>query len=426
MKAGSFAIALLSVLWGTSALGTVENRQFFSDALGEMRWVQVYLPDDYDPDAQGGYPVVYWLHGVNSNHLGDDYLVDALNILIATGQIQPMIAVKPDGSGCPWGPYNGCGWTNSELVGDFEDYVVNDLVNWVELEYNASLLPNRRAIMGLSMGAFGAMHAALRNPDRFRAVAAHSGYLFFDDFPIQHRPRILAEWPAGPPYNWAPIGMFTAGWFLFSGGFSPNLANPPHYIDFPLDEFGTLRAAVWDRWLLHDPARLAATLTPATAPAIYFDCGTSDEFYFHPFNLHFHERLTALGLAHEWQSFNGSHVSHIDQRVLISLRFLDDAMSDPTGVEDTSSSSASPLLYSNVPNPTTGRTTIRFRLVHSGEVSLAIFDIAGRLCERILDSTLSEGEHRLEWDASGLPAGVYLCRLSDAAGEHAQKFVIRR
>ena len=43
----------------------------------------------------------------------------------------------------------------------------------------------------------------------------------------------------------------------------------------------TMIPAVFDRWLEHDPAVLAASLPPSNRPAIYFDCGTLDDFVLH-------------------------------------------------------------------------------------------------------------------------------------------------
>jgi hypothetical protein len=44
-------------------------------------------------------------------------------------------------------------------------------------------------------------------------------------------------------------------------------------------------------------------------------------------------------------------------------------------------------------------------------VQLLVYDALGRLVERLVDETLAPGYHRLRWDASGLPSGLYLYRL---------------
>jgi hypothetical protein len=64
------------------------------------------------------------------------------------------------------------------------------------------------------------------------------------------------------------------------------------------------------------------------------------------------------------------------------------------------------------PNPARGPVTFRFHTVRVGQVSLGIYDVAGRLVRTALDHVLDPGAQSLEWDTrdqSGLrvPAGVY-------------------
>jgi 5-hydroxyisourate hydrolase-like protein (transthyretin family) len=56
-------------------------------------------------------------------------------------------------------------------------------------------------------------------------------------------------------------------------------------------------------------------------------------------------------------------------------------------------------------------------LERPGRVDLSIYNIEGRLVERLIPSeTLTRGEHRVEFEAGDLPSGVYYCRL--VIGEH--------
>ena len=52
---------------------------------------------------------------------------------------------------------------------------------------------------------------------------------------------ILAENGGSSPYNYTPTaGFFTLVAFTSAGAFSPNLNNPPYFVDFPLDTFGNI------------------------------------------------------------------------------------------------------------------------------------------------------------------------------------------
>lgn len=87
---------------------------------------------------------------------------------------------------------------------------------------------------------------------------------------------------------------------------------------------------------------------------------------------------------------------------------------------------ATGLVASITPNPTSGQTAIAFTLGAPEQVKLSIHDAAGRELAKLLDARLQAGEHAALWDASGVPAGAYFCRL--VVGERAQTLpvVIRR
>jgi S-formylglutathione hydrolase FrmB len=427
-----FVITLiLIVAWSSLAwAGTVETFQFFSTSLDENRMVQAYLPDGYDPADPMDYPVIYFLHGANGNHLSYPEIITALNIEIAAERIEPVIVIKPDGSGCNWGFFNGCNWTNSELQGDQEDYVVFDLVAEAESRYNIISAPGKRAIMGHSMGGFGAMQAALDHPEVFGAVASHSTYLYFDDLLVHHLPVVLNEQSGPAPWQWVPnAGVFTSGWFMFAGGYSPNLDNPPYYVDFPLDENGDLVDETWLRWKEHDPAVLVEALNPGNVPAIYFDCGNNDGFVLHPLNVSFDAHLTMLEIDHQWESYYGDHGSFLSQRFPISLNFLDDAMNDVSGVNDPVPGHRGILKIS--PNPFNPRTTISFDIDHPQMVELCIFDMTGRRIAVLARRTFESGQHTMDWSGRDLQgravaSGTYLLRMVSDEGVVDEKMMLIR
>ena len=73
-------------------------------------------------------------------------------------------------------------------------------------------------------------------------------------------------------------------------------------------------------------------------------------------------------------------------------------------------------LVQNYPNPFNPSTEISYRLTTAGHVTLAVYDLTGRLVATLVDKVQTPGEYKLRWnatDANGqaLPAGVYLARL---------------
>jgi hypothetical protein len=73
------------------------------------------------------------------------------------------------------------------------------------------------------------------------------------------------------------------------------------------------------------------------------------------------------------------------------------------------------VLEGNYPNPFNPVTTIRLALPEAGHVRLVVYDVMGREVARLLDQPMDAGPHEATWDASGLPSGVYVYRLSSGA-----------
>ncbi|MEO8513215.1 MAG: T9SS type A sorting domain-containing protein, partial [Ignavibacteria bacterium] len=69
-------------------------------------------------------------------------------------------------------------------------------------------------------------------------------------------------------------------------------------------------------------------------------------------------------------------------------------------------------LGQNYPNPFNPSTVISFELPAAGDVSLKVYDIAGKEVANLLNGFLSSGNHNVTFNASGLASGVYFYRLN--------------
>jgi glycosidase len=83
-------------------------------------------------------------------------------------------------------------------------------------------------------------------------------------------------------------------------------------------------------------------------------------------------------------------------------------------------------LDQNYPNPFNPLTNFEFRITNFEFVSLEIFDVLGRKVAVLANERKSPGIHRVTWDASGLPSGVYLCRIQAGAFSDVKKLVLVR
>lgn len=74
-----------------------------------------------------------------------------------------------------------------------------------------------------------------------------------------------------------------------------------------------------------------------------------------------------------------------------------------------------PTAYSlaqNFPNPFNPTTSIAFTLPARANVSLAVYDMLGRNVANLVNNkSIESGYHRVQWDASHLPSGIYFYRL---------------
>ena len=72
-------------------------------------------------------------------------------------------------------------------------------------------------------------------------------------------------------------------------------------------------------------------------------------------------------------------------------------------------------LYANWPNPFNPNTTIVYDVKEYGHVQLRIFDVLGREAAVLVNESQEAGQHKITFDASPLPSGIYFYRLK--AGE---------
>jgi hypothetical protein len=87
----------------------------------------------------------------------------------------------------------------------------------------------------------------------------------------------------------------------------------------------------------------------------------------------------------------------------------------PSAAEMLEAATAGYSLANATPNPVSAGTSISFTLPQSGRTKLAIFDNTGREVAVLADEVLDAGSHTRMFDASALPAGLYLYRLSSGS-----------
>jgi S-formylglutathione hydrolase FrmB len=220
-----------------------------SQGLGRPTPYTIILPE---PDVgPGPYPVLLQLHGK-----WDDYQSWLVKSRLASHvEKLPLIVVLPDG-GNFW-------WSNVGVYLGYEDYLTEDLP--VHIGNTYSVRPGPWALGGLSMGGFGSLHLALKHPELYCSVFAHSSPFFTTEELREREPQFSAV------------------------------------------------AADLDCY------RLAAEANVDRLPVLSFDCGTEDVLI--DSNRRFHAHLETLGIPHNYTEHPGGHTwDYWDRHVQTALQ----------------------------------------------------------------------------------------------------------
>ena len=297
--------------------GIIEYGTFYSESLNSNRNYTIYLPENYYENDEE-YPVVYFLHGFGGNNNTYNAFHNSLNSMMPNGEIIDMIVVSADGS---TDTYEGSFYTNSVLNGDYEDYIAYDLVDYVDETYRTLAMREFRGLSGHSMGGYGAFRLGLFHSDIFSSFAAHSGPIHLESLNNPFLINVIlieAFFGAIEPNN----GSMTMMLFGLSSAFSPNLDNPPWYVDLPIDNSGNIDWDVFSQWQQHDPYLLVDEhINTLLSQIIYFDCGNQDELQIFPHSEDMHDKLFDLGIPHTYAPYSGTHSSHIYDKIEDSFIF---------------------------------------------------------------------------------------------------------
>ncbi len=303
------------------------SRVLAGNPLGDphQRRVPVYLPPGYDDDPARRYPVVVMLTGYGGSgpmlmnlRAWDESLPQQLDRLIGSGQVPPVIVVMPD---C-WTRYGGSQYLNSSALGRYEDYLIAEVIPFVDARYRTLPDAAHRGVMGKSSGGYGALVQGMHHPEVFGAVACHSGDMYFEFCYLGDIASLHANLASYGGWNkmrdtldeirpkntrfYATLGTLTYGM-----AYAPN-PDAPDGFDMPVDAVtGALKEEVWACWLAHDPVRKLDNAAYADAlrqlKCLYLDCGERDEFNLQVGARVFTQKLEALGISHHYEEFPDGH-----------------------------------------------------------------------------------------------------------------------
>ncbi|MFG2342324.1 alpha/beta hydrolase [Streptomyces yangpuensis] len=143
--------------------------------------IRILLPAAYGADPDRRWPVTYFLHG-GGGTVDDVAAAPALHA-------DSMITVVPDGGLKGW--YADWVMQNTaEGAANWQTFHLSQVVPFIDANLRTRSDRAHRAVVGLSMGGFGALHYAQARPDLFGHVAALSGGVDFGMWQV--RAAVLA------------------------------------------------------------------------------------------------------------------------------------------------------------------------------------------------------------------------------------------
>jgi S-formylglutathione hydrolase FrmB len=262
------------------AAGRAECRSLPSKILSRSVSYCVLLPPSYNADKMRRYPVLYLLHGLgeNAETLIDSGGMNLIDDLRERGPLGEFVIATPDGDRSFY-----INSRDGRVL--YEDFFVREFMPFIEGHYRIRTERRYRGISGVSMGGYGALRLALRYPQMFGSVSAHSAALV----------------------EKLPTARFSASQeAVLSRVLGTAFGTPPN-------------RAFWER---NSPFTLARDVPPLQGLRIYFDCGTEDDYGFNAGAKAFHELLVSRGIPHEFHLYPGGHNwSYVAQHLAASLLF---------------------------------------------------------------------------------------------------------
>jgi predicted alpha/beta superfamily hydrolase len=198
----------------TARPGRLEHLRAFSSAVfGNERDLTIYLPPGYGEREDVRYPVLYMQDGQNLFEPERAFipgqhwrLAEAADEAIAARAAQPMIIVGVDHAG----PGRADEYTQSRdtkknaggRAGDYARFLLDEVKPAIDSRFQTD--PRDTSVGGSSLGGLVSLYLGLTRPDVFRAIAALSPSVWWDDRSILNTVDSFAA--SRHPRLWLDIG----------------------------------------------------------------------------------------------------------------------------------------------------------------------------------------------------------------------------
>ena len=236
-------------------LSLVSSSSFAADSTIESSYLKkqmkfkIILPSTYA--SLDSLPLIYLLHGYGGN---ENSYFNSLPNLQKLADSLSIVVVCVNGE---------TSWYVNSIERDslrYEDYIVKELIPFVNAHYKVGKTNKQHGIAGLSMGGYGSLYLAFKHPNLFAYVGGSSACV---DVKPWHK-------------NWGIQGVFGDV---------------------------VLNAKVYEN---HSPFYMLDSISKESLKfKLVLDCGTED-FFFQD-NQRFDKKLSDLGIKHDYFKSAGDH-----------------------------------------------------------------------------------------------------------------------
>lgn len=259
----SLVVALLSLPACATFPRLMTYERFASPAMRDV-WMETSVLTPIDMRSDEHLPLVVFLHGGGDGPDSFDRAGISQDLIdgMSNGSVPRAVIVLPEGNLGFW-----ANWYDGSRR--YEDYVVDEVMPRVARRYHTAACPEGCHIMGVSMGAEGALRFALHRRGMWASVTAISG----PSYDTQRRLEFLSD---------PLINMAIPTWHVFG---------PPG---------PRRRVEADDPWIVW-------RTTEDVGARLFLTWGTTDRDFVREGSEHLHAHLTERGVAHEAEAFEGGH-----------------------------------------------------------------------------------------------------------------------
>ncbi|OEI81762.1 hypothetical protein AST99_02440 [Formosa algae] len=281
------------------------------------RDITVYLPPSYQTKLDKNYPVLYLLHGfddTDSKWFGWEHhwinMNNILNTCMSNGSCKEMIVVMPNA----YTTYKGSFYGNSETMGDWETFITEELVSFIDLKFRTLDQATSRGLAGHSMGGYGTLRLAMKHPDIYSSIyVLSSSSLEIGRLPnVENIKNMEAVHSKSDVAN---LSFIESLHMAFSAAWASNPKKFPLYIDLAYKDGKPIPEILQkfkDNQILNMIDQYIPNLKTLTAIAI--DAGT-DDIDIYKASMKLDQTLSNYGVSHTFEAYKGDHINKIPERM---------------------------------------------------------------------------------------------------------------